>query len=68
MCLKTFSCRLCLFRIALIIIFIHNFIFCIMTGYILDLNMLGGTVISYESTQWVEFMSSHSVCLKWART
>lgn len=64
MCPKTFSCCPCLFRITLIMIFIHNFIFCIMTGYILYLNMLGGTVISYEITQWVEFMSSHSVCLK----
>lgn len=57
MCLKRFSCCPCLTRSALTLIVFHNVIFCVMTRYILYLNMLGYSVISYETIQWVEFLT-----------
>jgi len=63
MCLKTFSCCPCLITITLTTISFHSGICCVVTRYILYLNVLGYTVISYEIIQWVEFAGSHSICV-----
>lgn len=65
---KHFPVVLVLSKSPLLWFFFHSVIFYIMTRNILYLNILGYTVISYKIMQWVEFMNSHGICLKWAYT